>query len=53
MNNFSSQIEKLRQMLGKGGEYEDLGNFAPLHLPLNPNIEVVGIVAGIITLILA
>lgn len=39
----TKRIEKLRQMLGPKGEFEDLANFPPLPLPLNPNIEVVGI----------
>jgi hypothetical protein len=33
-------------MLGPKGEYEDLASFPPMHLPLNPNIQVVGINPG-------
>jgi phosphatidylinositol 3-kinase len=37
------RLEKLRQLLGPKGEFEDLANFPPMALPLNPNITVVGI----------
>jgi len=39
----AKRIEKLRQMLGPRGDFEDLQSFPPLQLPLNPNVEVVGI----------
>lgn len=38
------RIEKLRHLLGPKGEFEDLASFPPMKLPLNPNIEVTGIV---------
>ncbi|KYQ93224.1 phosphatidylinositol 3-kinase [Tieghemostelium lacteum] len=37
------KVDKLRMMLSEG-DYSDLSDFAPLNLPVNPNIEVIGII---------
>ncbi|EGC32235.1 phosphatidylinositol 3-kinase [Dictyostelium purpureum] len=37
------KIEKLRHMLSEGS-YKDLSDFPPIRLPVNPDIEIVGIV---------
>ncbi|KAM9947807.1 hypothetical protein ACTFIW_008177 [Dictyostelium discoideum] len=37
------KIEKLRIMLAEG-EYKDLSDFQPIRLPVNPDIEIIGIV---------
>eukprot|EP01112_Ceratiomyxa_fruticulosa_P019366 TRINITY_DN6326_c0_g1_i1.p1 TRINITY_DN6326_c0_g1~~TRINITY_DN6326_c0_g1_i1.p1 ORF type:complete len:834 (-),score=158.90 TRINITY_DN6326_c0_g1_i1:116-2617(-) len=38
-----ARIERMRVLLSPGSEYGDLSSFAPMTLPVNPFLEVVGI----------